>query len=138
MYVHHLDLTGLTKIKERSNEYFFDEQISSEMCQKILPRIHNHVDRFTLEPNFMKHILASGNYPQLYFFLSLRNFQEEVLHQYFTGMFIMMFFYSFSKILRSPSSLSMLKMIRIYVVFANNLHIFILILQKWNRSTIRR
>ena len=94
-----LDLTGLSTIKDRCDEYLTDEQVSSYLCQNILRRIHHQIHQLTLEPYVVKDIIAVATYPQLYS-LSLRNFQEEVLHQCFTGAFV--------KILQSISEHSFL------------------------------
>lgn len=82
-----LDLTSLSTIKDRCKEYLTDEQVSSHLRENILSRIHHKIHRLTIEPSSMKDIIAVVNYPQLSC-LTLRNFQEENLHQYFTGMFV--------------------------------------------------
>jgi hypothetical protein len=85
LYIRRLDLAGLTTITSRWNPLFpTDQHVVSRMCDQILPRIHDHVHQLTLEPYAMKDILAAVNYPQLYS-LSLRSFEDEVLHHCLTG-----------------------------------------------------
>ena len=117
-----LDLTALSTIKDRCNERVTDEQVLSHLRQNILSRIHHQIHRLTLEPSSMKDMIAVANYPQLYS-LTLRNFQEENLHQYFAGMFVKIL-QSFSSRIFSFSS-STMKMIGFNSVFANNFDIFI-------------
>ncbi|CAF1301761.1 unnamed protein product [Rotaria sordida] len=53
------------------------------ICENILPRIHNQVNKLTVDSYSIKSILTV-NHPQLYS-LSLANFQEEILFQYLKG-----------------------------------------------------
>lgn len=122
-----LDLTGLSTIKDRCNEYLTDEHVSLHLRQNILSRIHHQIHRLTIEPSSMKDMIAVANYPQLYS-LTLRNFQEENLHQYFTGMFVKIL-QSFSRRIFSFSS-SAMKMIGFNNVFANNFDIFMSMLKR--------
>jgi F-box-like len=88
LYIHHLDLTDLATINARWNQLFpTHQQVVSRICEKILPRIHDHVQQLTVEPYSMKEILATVNYPQLCS-LSLRSFDDEVLHHCLTGMIV--------------------------------------------------
>lgn len=61
-----------------------DPKILSRICEKILPRIHDHIYKLTIEEYSAKQILLASNYPKLYS-LSLINFQEEILHEYLTS-----------------------------------------------------
>ena len=65
LFVRHLDLTGLTTIKSRCSEYLTDEQVTSHLCQNILPRLHDRIHHLTLEPYFMAEVSAATEYPQL-------------------------------------------------------------------------
>ena len=88
LYIRHLDLTGLATIISRWNQLFpTDQHVVSRMCEKILPRIHDQVQQLIVEPYSTKDILAAVNYPQLYS-LSLRSFDDEVLHHCLTGMIV--------------------------------------------------
>ena len=85
LYIRHLDLTDLVNIHSQWYQLFpTDQRVMSRMCKKILPRIHDQVHQLTVEPHSMKDVLAAVNYPQLYS-LSLRNFQDNVLHLCLTG-----------------------------------------------------
>jgi hypothetical protein len=66
-----------------------DTQVLSEICSKVLPRIDHQVHKLTVEQDSMKRILLAANYGQLYS-LSLINFQEEILHQYLTGILFLL------------------------------------------------
>jgi len=81
LYIRDLDMT----IKPGFNHAFSkDDQVLSRICEKILPRIHHQINKLTLEPNSIEHILFPINYPQLYS-LSLVNFSHEIVFQYLTG-----------------------------------------------------
>ncbi|CAF3200213.1 unnamed protein product [Rotaria sp. Silwood2] len=81
-YIRNRDMTMKSSSDETSSIF---DQVLNRICKNILPRIHHHVNKLTVEPHSLKHILLNGNiYPQL-FSLSLINFQEEILYQYLTG-----------------------------------------------------
>ncbi|CAF3672013.1 unnamed protein product [Rotaria sp. Silwood1] len=81
-YIHNLDMTMKSSSDDTSS---ISDQVLNRICKNILPRIHHHVNKLTVEPHSLKHILFNGNiYPQL-FSLSFINFQEEMLYQYLTG-----------------------------------------------------
>ncbi|CAF3609003.1 unnamed protein product [Rotaria sp. Silwood1] len=80
-YIHNLDMTMKSSSDDTSS---ISDQVLNRICKNILPRIHHHVNKLTVEPHSLKHILFNGNiYPQL-FSLSFINFQEEILYQYLT------------------------------------------------------
>ncbi|CAF4978990.1 unnamed protein product [Rotaria sp. Silwood1] len=80
-YIHNLDMTMKSSSDDTSS---ISDQVLNRICKNILPRIHHHVNKLTVEPHSLKHILFNGNiYPQL-FSLSFINFQEEMLYQYLT------------------------------------------------------
>lgn len=87
LYIRQLDLTGLSAIKSRCDHLLTDEQISSHICQKILPCICDQVQRIVVESYLMRDIFAAVSFPQLHS-LSFRNFQDEALHRCLTGLFI--------------------------------------------------
>jgi hypothetical protein len=84
-YVRDLDLTTMKNIDSMDDKTSpIDIQFLSRICEKILPRIHHHVQKLIVEQDLMKQVLLAGNYPRLYS-LSLVNVQEEILYQYLTG-----------------------------------------------------
>ena len=62
---------------------FLYGSILSKICEKILPQIHDNVNKLTIEQNSMERILTF-NYRQLYS-LSLVNFEKQRLFQYLKG-----------------------------------------------------
>ena len=94
LYIRDLDLTGMMKINSRCNQTSSTDhhhQVLLRVCEKILPCIHHHVFKLTVEPYSVKDIFAAVDYPHLYS-LSLTNFQVEELHHYVTGMTTMILF----------------------------------------------
>ncbi|CAF1318138.1 unnamed protein product [Rotaria sordida] len=81
-YIHNLDLT--MKISWFDYISSQDNQVLNRICKTILPRIYHHVNKLTVEPYSIKHILRAVDYPRLHS-LSLVNFQEETLLRYLTG-----------------------------------------------------
>ncbi len=81
LYIHNLNMT----IKPLSDDTSLTHEILERICSKILPRVHREVTKISVEPNSMKRILHSVNYPRLDT-LSLINFEEETLLHYITGM----------------------------------------------------
>jgi hypothetical protein len=67
--------------------FSIDNHVLDGIYEKILPRIHQQVNKLTVEPHSMERVL-SFDYPQLYS-LSLVDFQEEMLFKYLTGIKIM-------------------------------------------------
>jgi hypothetical protein len=93
LYIHDLDMTTAMNVNSMYDQRSsIDTEILSEICDKVLPRIHDQVHKLTVEQDSMKRILTV-NYHQLYS-LSLINFQEEILYQYLTG--IVFYFIPFS------------------------------------------
>ncbi|CAF4097680.1 unnamed protein product [Rotaria sordida] len=79
LYIRHLDMT----IKSSFDNIFpVDNKVLSRICEKILPRVYDQVNKLIVEPHAMKQVFTI-NYPQLYS-LSLISFQEEELFQYLT------------------------------------------------------
>ncbi|CAF3381034.1 unnamed protein product [Rotaria sp. Silwood2] len=83
LYIYNLDMTIITTKLMFRHSLSIDNQILDRICENVLPRIHHHVNKLTLEPNSMERVLYSSNYSQLYS-LSLVDFQEEMLLQYLT------------------------------------------------------
>ncbi|CAF1620641.1 unnamed protein product [Adineta ricciae] len=82
-YVRHFDLTDTMIIRSLCNRpSSIDTQFLPRFSGQILPRIHHHIHQLTVEQSSIKSFLTV-NYPQLDS-LSLVNFEEEILYQYFT------------------------------------------------------
>ncbi|CAF1537974.1 unnamed protein product [Rotaria sordida] len=81
-----LDTTIVTMKSFFDYTFSMDDQVLSEICEKILPQIYLHVNKLTIEQNSMERILTVS-YPQLYS-LSLVNFQEKLLFQYLTDILL--------------------------------------------------
>ncbi|CAF1370316.1 unnamed protein product [Rotaria sordida] len=84
LYIHRLDMTIELPFDEIISIY---NKVFSRIYENILPRIHNQVNKLTVDSYSIKSILTV-NYSQLYS-LSLVNFQEEILFQYLKGDFIL-------------------------------------------------
>jgi len=85
LYIRHLEMTTLRSIKSEYDQISpIDTQVLSEICVKIVPRIHHQVHKLTLQQDSIQQILHAANFPQLYS-LSLINFHEEILNQYLKG-----------------------------------------------------
>jgi hypothetical protein len=85
LYIRHLDMTTFRSIKSEYDRISsIDAQILSEICVKLVPRIHHQVHKLTVQQDSIQQILHGGNYPQLYS-LSLINFEQEILYQYLKG-----------------------------------------------------
>jgi len=89
-YIHYLDLTVKPWFYNNSP---VNNQIFDRIRTQVLPRIHDQVNKLTVEPLFMKCILDTIDYSGLNS-LSLVNFQSETLLQHLTG--IVVNFYLFS------------------------------------------
>ncbi|CAF1033849.1 unnamed protein product [Rotaria sordida] len=79
LYIRHLDMTIKSSFDRICS---LDNKVLSRICEKILPRIYDQVNKLIVEPHAMKQVFTI-NYPQLYS-LSLISFQEEELFQYLT------------------------------------------------------
>ncbi|CAF3297351.1 unnamed protein product [Rotaria sp. Silwood2] len=89
LYVRDLDMTDLMTINSLYDQTSsINTKILSKIYEKILPRIHHQVHKLTIEQYSMKNILLAGIYPKLYY-LSLINFEEEILYQYLTDNLIL-------------------------------------------------
>jgi hypothetical protein len=89
LYIHDLNMRTIMNINSLYDQTsLIDPKVLSRICKKILPRIHSHVHKITVEEYSMKQILLASNYPQLYS-LSLINFQAETLYEYLTGISIL-------------------------------------------------
>ena len=89
-YIYHLNLTANTLLNDLSsveNEILILDRIRT----KILPRIHDKVNKLTVGPSFMKFIFDTVSYPQLRS-LSLVNFQKKTFLQYLRGKYFLIFF----------------------------------------------
>ncbi|CAF1401937.1 unnamed protein product, partial [Rotaria sp. Silwood1] len=81
LYIRNLDITLKSSSDDTSS---ISDQVLDRICKKVLPRIHYYVNKLTVEPYSIEHLLLNVNfYPQL-FSLSFINFKEEMLHQYLT------------------------------------------------------
>ncbi|CAF3975240.1 unnamed protein product, partial [Rotaria sordida] len=82
LYIHNFDLSTKSLFDDTSS---ISDQVLDRIYKKVLPRIHQHINKLTVEPHSIEHILLNVNfYPQL-FSLSFVNFEEEILYQYLTG-----------------------------------------------------
>ncbi len=96
-HIRHLDMTIITMKSFFDYTFSIDDQVLDRICEKILPQIHDHVKKVTIEQHSMERILLTVNYPQLYS-LSLVNFQEEILFHYLTGILLKVNFVCFNNI----------------------------------------
>ena len=62
------------------------ETILNRFCRHILPKIHEHVECFTMEPCIFQRIFHTCNYTNLYK-LTLVNFELNMASHIFRGMF---------------------------------------------------
>ncbi|CAF4345258.1 unnamed protein product, partial [Adineta steineri] len=81
-YIQNLNITFMTMKSFYQRTFSLHEQVLSNICENILPNIHDQVKQLTIEEHSIERILTH-NYPQLYS-LSLVNFKEEILCQYIT------------------------------------------------------
>ena len=81
-----LDMTTKTMKSYFDYTFSIDDQVLSGICEKILPQIHDYVNKLIIEQNSMERILTVS-YPQVYS-LSLINFEEKILLQYLTGILL--------------------------------------------------
>jgi hypothetical protein len=88
LYIHHLDLTVKTSLDHNSP---VDNQVLDQIRTKVLPRIHDKVNKITVTSPSMEFIFNTVDYPQLHS-LSLVDFQQETLLQYLTSIFSNFFF----------------------------------------------
>jgi hypothetical protein len=85
LYIRDLNMTSTMTINSLYDQASsIDTQVLSRICKNILPRIHSHVHKLTIEEYSIKQILLAANYPQLYS-LSLVNFLDEIFYQYLIG-----------------------------------------------------
>jgi hypothetical protein len=87
LYTHHLDLTVKSLLH---NNFSVDKQVLDRICEEILPRINNKINKLTADQHSMKCILGAVVYPQLYL-LSFINFQPDTLLLYLKGIFFLNF-----------------------------------------------
>ncbi|CAF3749201.1 unnamed protein product [Rotaria sp. Silwood1] len=66
------------------NDSVIDQEKLDRFCKIILPKIHENVKYFILEPLSMECILLTADYPNLTE-LKLFNFTEEICLKYFTS-----------------------------------------------------
>jgi hypothetical protein len=85
LYTHHLDL----RVKSLPNNKFsVGNRILNRICEEILPRINNKINKLTLDQHSMERILRAVVYPQLYS-LTLVNFQPDTVLPYLIGRFFL-------------------------------------------------
>ncbi|CAF1321852.1 unnamed protein product [Adineta steineri] len=80
LYIQNLDITLMTMKSFYQRTFSVHEQVLSNICENILPKIYDQVRKLAVEQNSIERILTY-NYSQLYS-LSLVNFKEEILYQY--------------------------------------------------------
>jgi hypothetical protein len=83
LHIRNLDTTNMVIKSYYDRTFSISNNMLSEICQKILPRIHHQLNELIVDQNSMEHILTV-NYPQLDS-LSLVNFPNEILFQYLKG-----------------------------------------------------
>lgn len=81
--IFHLNLTNQTLLNEKST---VANQLVDRICEKLLIRSHQKINKLTVQPITMKCVLLPINYSQLYS-LSLVNFEQKMLLQNLTGIF---------------------------------------------------
>ncbi|CAF1292980.1 unnamed protein product [Adineta steineri] len=81
-YIQNLNITLMTMKSFCHRTFSIHEQVLSNICENILPNIHDQVKQLAIEQHSIERILTY-NYSQLYS-LSLVNFKEEILFQYLT------------------------------------------------------
>ncbi|CAF0896496.1 unnamed protein product [Adineta steineri] len=82
LYIQNLNITLMTMKSFYQRTFSIHEQVLSNICENILPKIHDQVKQLAIEQHSIERILTY-NYSQLYS-LSLVNFKEEILYQYLT------------------------------------------------------
>lgn len=135
LYIHHLDMIINSSLDHVSS---IDNQVLSRICEKVLPQIHHRVNKLSVEPCSMKHILHTINYPQLYS-LSLICFPERILFQHLKGI---LFYFHFNEqnneFVRHKLIIIFfvkLQVIQFFVIFLlNKSHILILISRTRDRK----
>ncbi|CAF3144566.1 unnamed protein product [Rotaria sp. Silwood2] len=80
LFVRHLDMI----IDSSSHHVILMDKQISKICDNVLSRIHHQITQITVEPHSIRRILTF-NYSHLYS-LSLVNFLESILYEYFIGM----------------------------------------------------
>ncbi|CAF4484141.1 unnamed protein product [Rotaria sp. Silwood2] len=80
LFIRHLDMI----IDSSSHHVILMDKQISKICDNVLPRIHHQITQITVEPHSIRRILTF-NYSHLYS-LSLVNFLESILYEYFIGM----------------------------------------------------
>ena len=79
-----------------NNNFSVDKQVLNRICEEILPRINNKINKLTVDRHSMERILRAVDYPQLYS-LSFVNFQPDTLLQHLTGILFITFTYLINK-----------------------------------------
>ncbi|CAF1139088.1 unnamed protein product [Adineta steineri] len=82
LYIQNLNITLMTIKSFYQRTFSIHEQVLSNICENILPSIHDQVKQLAIEEHSIERILTH-NYSQLYS-LSLVDFKEEILYQYLT------------------------------------------------------
>ncbi|CAF4749240.1 unnamed protein product, partial [Rotaria sp. Silwood2] len=81
LYIQHLDLMVESLLK---NSFSVSKQVLDRICEEILPRINNKINKLIVDRYSMECVLRDVVYPQLYS-LTLANFQRVTLLPYLTG-----------------------------------------------------
>lgn len=67
LYIRDLNMRTIMNINSLYDQTsLIDPKVLSRICRKILPGIHSHVHKLTVEEYSIKQILLGSNYPQLY------------------------------------------------------------------------
>ncbi|CAF4032687.1 unnamed protein product, partial [Adineta steineri] len=83
LYIQNLNITLMTIKSFYQRTFSVSKQVLSNICENILPNIHDQVKQLAIEQHSIERILTH-NYSQLYS-LSLVNFKEEILCKYLRG-----------------------------------------------------
>ncbi len=83
-FLHDVNMTIIKDMTSLYQQTSMDEKVLSRICEKVLPRIHNHIFKLIIDEYSTEQTLLASNYPKLYS-LSLINFEKEILLEYLTG-----------------------------------------------------
>ncbi|CAF2529755.1 unnamed protein product [Rotaria sp. Silwood2] len=59
LYIRNLDMTMKSSSDDTSS---IPEQVLNRICKEVLPRIHHHVNKLTVESHSIKYILLNVNF----------------------------------------------------------------------------
>lgn len=85
VYVRHFDMSTITAIHlSYEDNSPLNGEILSRICKEVLPKIHHHIHKLTVDQNTMKPVLHATRYPKLYS-LSIIHIQDKILYRYLTS-----------------------------------------------------